>query len=140
MADTLTQAKRSQLMSRIRSKNTTAELVVRKLVYRMGIRYRLHRKDLPGTPDLVFRRMRKVIFVHGCFWHQHSSPECRIVRVPKSHVDFWLPKFEKNHKRDICNEKKLTAAGWRVLVVWECQLRNEVQLEHALKCFLAENP
>jgi DNA mismatch endonuclease, patch repair protein len=139
MVDTLTPAQRSKRMSRIRGKNTEAELTVRKLVHGMGFRYRLHRKDLPGTPDLVFSKRRKVIFVHGCFWHRHPSPKCRLARLPKSRLDFWEPKLTENRERDVRNEQKLTAAGWQVLVVWECELRDRMQLECKLKCFLGES-
>lgn len=138
MVDTLTPSQRSQRMSRIRGKNTSAELIVRKLVHRMGFRFRLHRKDLPGTPDLVFSRQKKVIFVHGCFWHRHPNPECALSRLPKSRLEFWLPKLEGNRARDERNRLSLEAAGWQVLIVWECELGNQVRLESSLRDFLGE--
>ena len=111
---------RSEIMSRVRSKNSRPEMSVRKLVFSLGYRYRLHANDLPGHPDLVFRRLRKVIFIHGCFWHRHAS--CALARLPKSHLDFWLPKLEGNRKRDEKNRRALTKAGWKVLIIWECQM------------------
>src|SRR5580658_7341452 len=107
-------------MSRVRSKNSRPELVVRKLVFALGYRYRLHARALPGCPDLVFRPRRKVIFVHGCFWHRHAG--CALARLPKSRLDFWLPKLEGNRKRDDRNKKALLRNGWKVLTIWECQL------------------
>ena len=101
--DTLSKAQRSERMSRVRGKDTKPELLVRRLVHGMGYRYRLHRRDLPGTPDLVFPGRRKVIFVHGCFWHRHPDPACKLARLPKSRTDFWLPKLEGNRARDIEN-------------------------------------
>lgn len=124
MADSLTPAQRSERMSRIRSADTKPEMVVRRLIHGLGYRYRLHRKDLPGTPDLVFPSKRKVIFVHGCFWHMHEDPQCPLARLPKSKLDFWLPKLEGNKKRDSIAQEKLRALGWDVLTIWECQLRD----------------
>lgn len=112
------------------------ELLVRKLVHRLGYRYRLHGKDLPGKPDLVFPSRHKVIFVHGCFWHQHSRNSCRITRVPKSNLGYWLPKLERNKKRDAQNRRKLRRLGWDYLVVWECQAGQENALRKAIKSFL----
>jgi DNA mismatch endonuclease (patch repair protein) len=139
MADTLTTAERSRRMSRIRCKDTAPEMTVRRIVHRLGYRYRLHRKDLPGRPDLVFPRLRSVIFVHGCFWHRHPDPNCRLARLPKSRLDFWEPKLTANRGRDLCIQDALTADGWRVLVVWECELRHKEQLENALKNFLEQS-
>jgi DNA mismatch endonuclease (patch repair protein) len=136
MADTLTNAERSARMSRIRGKDTGAELVVRKLVYGMGFRYRLHAKALPGRPDLVFRKKRRVILVHGCFWHRHQDPACKLARLPKSRLDFWLPKLEGNRHRDRANQSKLERDGWRILVIWECGLRDRQALESKIKAFL----
>jgi DNA mismatch endonuclease (patch repair protein) len=136
MADTLSPAERSERMSRVRGKNTGPELIVRRLVHRLGYRFRLHRKDLPGTPDLVFPRLRSVIFVHGCFWHRHPDPKCSLARLPKSRLGFWEPKLTANHQRDVRNQATLSAAGWRVLVVWECELGDKEQLENKLKGFL----
>ena len=109
-------------MSRIRSKDTEPEMTVRRMVHAMGFRYRLHQCQLPGTPDLVFPGRKKVIFIHGCFWHRHAK-RCPLTRLPKSRLDFWLPKLEKNRLRDDQNRRRLRAAGWRVLTLWECQLR-----------------
>lgn len=119
MVDTMTPEQRSERMSRIRSKDTKPEMTVRRLVHGMGYRYRLHRRDLPGTPDLVFPRLRKVILVHGCFWHQH--PGCRLARSPKSRPDYWLPKLRRNQQRDGEASQALDRLGWKVLVIWECQ-------------------
>ena len=124
-------------MSRIRSKNMKPEMVVRRLIHSLGYRYRLHRKSLPGKPDLVFGPRRKVIFVHGCFWHQHDDPACKIARLPKSRVDYWQPKLEKNVVRDKEHIAALVEAGWHVLVIWECETKDSVQLEKVVKAFLA---
>jgi DNA mismatch endonuclease (patch repair protein) len=139
MADTLTPAERSLRMGRIRGKDTSPELAVRRIVHRLGFRFRLHRKDLPGRPDLVFPRLHSVIFVHGCFWHRHPDPNCRLARLPKSRLDFWEPKLTANQRRDLCNQDALGADGWRVLVVWECELKHKEQLENALKDFLEQS-
>lgn len=136
MADTLTPAERSKRMSRIRGKNTRPEMRVRRLIHRMGYRYRLHRRDLPGKPDLVFITRRKVIFVHGCFWHRHPDPTCKLARLPKSRNDFWLPKLEGNRARDIRNQEELQARGWDVLVIWECELHDEEALSNKIQAFL----
>lgn len=120
-------------MSRIRSGNMQPEMVVRRLVHAMGFRYRLHRTDLPGKPDLVFGPRRKVIFVHGCFWHQHSDPECRIVRVPKSRNGYWIPKLARNVERDQQHEAALRASGWKVMIVWECEANRRDTSELACK-------
>lgn len=121
MVDTLTEAMRSEVMSRVRSKDTRPEMVVRRLVHQAGFRYRLHVAHLPGRPDLVFKGRMKVIFVHGCFWHSHR--ECRHARIPKSRTDFWLAKLDANRLRDERNLRHLINTGWEVLVVWECELR-----------------
>ena len=134
MTDTLTPEERSERMSRIRSRDTTPELVVRHTVHRMGYRYRLHRRDLPGTPDLVFGPRRKVIFVHGCFWHLHMG--CRRARMPKSRVDFWRPKLEGNRARDERNRAELERNRWGVLVIWECEIKDRSDLEERIETFL----
>lgn len=136
VADTLTKAERSERMSRIRGKDTGAELVVRRLIHRLGYRYRLHDKSLPGRPDLVFRKRRKVIFVHGCFWHRHGDPACKLARLPKSRLDFWLPKLNANRDRDRANQRTLERDGWSSLVIWECELRNTAALTRTIKVFL----
>lgn len=117
--DPLSASERSKRMSLVRGSDTKPEYIVRKLVYSMGYRYRLHAKDLPGKPDLVFRGRKKVIFVHGCFWHQHG---CRHYRQPRTRESFWLPKLEANVRRDRENIRQLRNMGWRSLFVWECQL------------------
>ena len=114
-------------MSRIRAKNTKPEMYVRRLVHGMGYRYRLHRRDLPGTPDLVFPGRKKVIFMHGCFWHLHEDPDCKLARIPKTNTGFWKPKLEGNRARDRVNQARLRELGWEVLVVWECQTREKIQ-------------
>jgi DNA mismatch endonuclease, patch repair protein len=121
-------------MARVRSKNTRPELFVRKLVFALGYRYRLHVGNLPGRPDLVFRKRRKVIFVHGCFWHRHNA--CALARLPKSRIEFWLPKLEGNKRRDRRNKRALAKEGWKVLTIWECQLRNTAKLQKILGRFL----
>lgn len=135
MTDSLTQSLRSERMARIRAKDTGPELTVRHITHAMGYRYRLHRRDLPGCPDLVFPSRHKVIFVHGCFWHRHGK-YCPLTRWPKSKMDFWRPKLEANQKRDRRNLKDLAAIGWRVLVIWECEIRNREKLAMTIKEFL----
>ena len=125
MADKITEERRSWNMNRIRAKDMKPEMIVRRLVYAMGYRYRLHRKDLPGKPDLVFGPRRKVIFVHGCFWHQHSDPTCKISRIPKSKLDYWGPKLSRNTERDKQRQAELKIQGWRVLIVWECETKQK---------------
>lgn len=108
-------------MSRIRSRDTTPERLVRSLLHRMGYRFRLHRKDLPGRPDIVLSRYRSVVLVHGCYWHRH--PDCRLAYTPKSNVEFWQAKFRENVSRDVRRSQELAALGWRVITVWECETR-----------------
>jgi DNA mismatch endonuclease, patch repair protein len=134
MTDSLTTERRSQNMSRIGSKHTKPEMLVRKMVHAMGYRYRLHGKDLPGKPDLVFRSRKKVIFVHGCFWHLHTS--CREGRIPSSRGEYWAPKLNRNQSRDADHLNALNIAGWRVLVVWECETKNINLLEDRIRGFL----
>jgi DNA mismatch endonuclease, patch repair protein len=131
--DSLSRAERSERMSRIRAKDSKAELVVRRLLFSMGYRYRLHRSDLPGRPDLAFAGRRKVIFVHGCFWHQHS---CGKYRNPKSNTIFWSEKLLSNKARDARAMRALTQIGWSYLVVWECEIANRDDLTRNLKTFL----
>lgn len=130
-----TSQERSRIMRRVKERDTGPEMVVRRLVYSLGYRYRLHRKDLPGKPDLVFAGRRKVIFVHGCFWHGHDCK--RGARLPKTNVEYWVQKIARNKKRDKEHEMTLTNARWDVLVVWECQLRDEKRLSETLMAFLA---
>lgn len=136
MVDNLSPIARSERMARIRGKDTGPEMDVRRLVHALGYRYRLHRADLPGKPDLVFIRRKKVIFVHGCFWHRHRDVHCKLARLPKSRLDFWLPKLEANAARDKKNQQKLAAKGWDSLVIWECQLKDRVALENRIRTFL----
>lgn len=119
MTDKLNSERRSENMRRIRSASTSPEMTVRRLIHKMGFRYRLHVAKLPGKPDLVFVRLRKIIEVRGCFWHQHG--DCSDSRVPKSHVEYWQPKLERNVQRDADNLAKLKRLGWTVLVVWGCE-------------------
>ena len=121
-------------MSRIRKTNTKPELFVRSLVHRLGYRYRLHRRDLPGTPDLVFPSKRKVVFVHGCFWHQHHCPLG--TKQPRANPHYWLPKLARNKERDVTTQIALAQLGWSVLVVWECETRSESSLAKRLRRFL----
>ena len=121
MTDVYTQEKRSAIMSRIRAKNTKPEVFVRKLLFARGFRFRIHRKDLPGKPDVVLPKWRTVVFVHGCFWHAHEG--CRRAAKPATHAGFWAEKLARNKARDREAVETLSAAGWRVLVVWECACR-----------------
>lgn len=125
MTDFLTPAERSDRMSRIRGKDTQPELALRKVLHRLGLRYRLHGAGLPGKPDLVFPRYRTVVFVHGCFWHRHDG--CNIATTPKSNTPFWLEKFKKNVTRDARVATQLEALGWRVFIVWECELGSAIK-------------
>lgn len=134
--DTLNPKERSERMSRVRGTDTGPEMVVRRLVHSLGYRYRLHGKNLPGRPDLVFSRFRKVIFVHGCFWHRHPEPTCKLARLPKSRLEFWGPKLESNAQRDLRNLVLLRDSGWDVMTVWECQTKNTFELETRLRDFL----
>lgn len=122
--------RRREIMSRIKGRDTRPELVVRQIAHGLGFRFRLHRKDLPGRPDLVFPRYRAVVFVHGCFWHRHEG--CRYAYQPKSRVHFWTRKFRQNVARDHRNEVDLRSLGWRVLIIWECETRNQAALERRL--------
>ena len=131
--DTLTSAQRSQLMSRIRSRDTKPEIVVRSLLHRMGYRFRLHRKDLPGRPDVVLPRHRKAILVHGCFWHGHG---CKLGPVPKSNQSYWSPKIAGNRARDARNARALAELGWTVLELWECEIRDLQRTEQRIKEFI----
>ncbi len=127
MTDFLSPTERSERMSHIRGKNTGPELVLRKFLHRHGLRYRLHAANLPGKPDLVFPRYKAVVFVHGCFWHRH--PECKIATTPNSNTPFWIKKFEKNVARDALVIAALKKLGWRVFIVWECELSSLTKAE-----------
>jgi DNA mismatch endonuclease (patch repair protein) len=135
MVDTLSPEARSERMSRIRGKHTVPELVVRRLLHGLGYRFRLHRKGLPGSPDLVFPGRKKVVFVHGCYWHGH---ECKWGRLPKSNIEFWQDKVARNQARDARNLTDLAAAGWSAFVVWQCQTKDPPALAKVLKRFLGK--
>jgi DNA mismatch endonuclease (patch repair protein) len=130
MTDVFTPEKRSSVMRRVKSRNTKPEMQVRRVLTRMDLRYRLHRKDLPGKPDIVMPRRKLAIFVHGCFWHGHDC--ARGARVPKANRDYWLSKVARNRARDLEHTAALEVAGWRVLTVWECTLKDEAKLEAAI--------
>src|SRR5271167_631781 len=131
MADSFTADQRSACMRAVGSKDTEPEMRVRRLVHSMGYRYALHVGRLPGKPDLVFASRRKVIFVHGCFWHQH--PGCREGRIPTSRVDYWEPKLKRNQIRDTANQARLEEQRWKVLVIWECEVKNAVEVKRKVK-------
>ena len=133
MTDRLDSAARSRLMSKVRAKDTRPELIVRRTAHHLGYRFRLHRRDLPGTPDLVFPRHRAAIFVHGCFWHGHG---CSKGRLPKSRLDYWAPKIEANRKRDDTTLARLQGAGWRVLTIWQCETSDREALAARIASFL----
>lgn len=137
MPDHLSAAARSENMRRIKSSSTAPELLVRRMVYAMGYRFRLHRKDLPGKPDIVLGSRRKIIFVHGCFWHQHDA--CRAGRLPKSNSSYWTPKLQRNIERDQAAQQALQAAGWDVLVVWDCETKISDELVRRLRRFLEKS-
>lgn len=136
MTDSISPERRSENMRRIRSKDMTPEMQVRRLLHRMGRRYRLHSKKLPGHPDIIFPTLKKAVLVHGCFWHQHSDPSCKIVRLPKSRLEYWAPKLARNQQRDQESLDLLRDVGWCVLVVWECQVGDECSLQTKLDVFL----
>lgn len=128
--DKLSQKHRSWNMSRIRSENTSPEKIVRSMLHRMGYRFRLHRKDLPGKPDIVLPKYKTVIEVRGCFWHRHEG--CKETTMPKTNQNFWLEKFRKNVERDRANERKLQELGWQVIIIWECEVKNTENLASRL--------
>lgn len=136
--DILTKKYRSEIMSRVRSTNTAPERQVRSILHGLGYRFRLHRKDLPGTPDIVLASYSAVIFVHGCFWHRHKS--CRDASTPKTRESFWKEKFNKNVNRDRRKTMALKRLGWKVLVVWECELKDEKTLATRLSSLLSRKP
>ncbi|MCA8003167.1 very short patch repair endonuclease [Burkholderia metallica] len=133
--DTMPKDARSALMARIRSKNSTPELLLRSGLHHLGLRFRIHRQDLPGTPDLVFISARIAIFVHGCFWHQH--PKCKLASSPKSNVDYWKTKLERNVRRDAEVIDLLRDLGWEVIIVWECEMRDKVQFKNVVESIQA---
>jgi len=131
MTDVFSAQKRSAVMSRVKGKDTAPEMTVRRLLWRMGVRYRLHRKDLPGAPDIAMPGRKLAIFVHGCFWHGHDC--ARGSRVPKQNGDYWVAKVARNRARDIRSAEALAALGWRVLTLWECGLKDPAALEARLR-------
>ena len=133
--DTLTVAERSARMSLIRSKDTGPEMTVRHIFRLMGFHYRLHSNELPGHPDIVFRKYGKVVFIHGCFWHQHAP--CTQYRMPKTKKEFWLPKLKANKMRDMLNQSLLAKMGYKVLIIWECELRMANRLQEKIIHFMA---
>jgi len=133
MTDTHTTEQRSRNMARVKNKNTAPEILVRSLLHRMGYRFRLHRRDLPGSPDIVLPRYKKVIFVHGCFWHGHNCPRGK---RPATNREFWDAKLDRNIERDRIARKSLEELGWQSLIVWQCQTKNEEQLRTQLQNFL----
>jgi DNA mismatch endonuclease (patch repair protein) len=120
-------------MGRIRGRDTRPEMLVRCIIHGLGFRYRLHAKELPGTPDIVFRRRKVAIFVHGCFWHRHPDPTCKLARMPNSRIEFWQAKLDRNRERDLEVQAGLEALGWKVLVIWECQTSKLDQLESIIR-------
>jgi len=133
--DKLDPERRSANMARVRGKDTGPEMRVRRIAHRIGLRFRLHRKDLPGKPDLVFPKHRLAVFVHGCFWHRH--PGCSRASTPATRPEFWQTKFDATVARDYRQQQVLEAAGWKVLVLWECGLKDEAVVEHRLKAAIA---
>lgn len=131
--DIVSKERRSALMANIKSKNTKPEMIVRSITHRLGYRYRLHKKDLPGKPDLTFTKQKKVIFVNGCFWHMHT---CSNGSIPKSNTAFWTAKLQSNADRDKVNLNNLKRLGWRVLTIWECQTKDAAKLSDRIDKFL----
>ena len=134
--DIVDQDRRSAMMARIRGKDTRPELAVRRMIHALGYRFRLHRRDLPGSPDLVFPRLRKTILVHGCFWHRH--PDCRFSTTPRSNVEFWTRKFQGNQERDRRTLSMLAEMGWNPMVVWECETRDMDSLRERIGSYLGD--
>jgi DNA mismatch endonuclease (patch repair protein) len=137
MTDVFSTKKRSWIMSRVHGKDTGPELKVRSAAHRLGFRFRLHRRDLPGAPDLVFPRLKKIIFVNGCFFHGHTC--ARGARIPQANRPYWIRKIARNRERDRRNHRRLRAAGWRVLVIWECQLKDEKRFTRVISGFLNDD-
>ena len=135
MTDVYPPEKRSSVMRQVKARDTTPELAVRKALTRLGVRYRLHRKDLPGNPDIVLPGRKLALFVHGCFWHGHDC--ARGARVPKQNRDYWLGKVAKNRARDAANRDRLAELGWRVETIWECELKDAAALSQRLARLLA---
>ena len=133
--DSLSKAQRSWNMSKIHGKNTKPEIIVRSLLHRLGFRFRLNRKDIPGKPDITLPKFKTVIYVHGCFWHRHEG--CKLAYTPKSNLEFWEAKFQKNRERDLCVQEELLRSDWKPVVIWECELRDMARLESRLRQTLA---
>ena len=132
--DSVSPEKRSWIMAQVKGRDTKPEKAVRSLLHRMGYRFRLQRKALPGKPDIVLPKYHTVIFVHGCYWHRHDCPNGR--RLPKSRLDFWLPKLEGNRERDLKKQTLLRELGWNVMIIWECMIRDESALRENIRSFL----
>lgn len=130
MADRLTREQRSRNMSAIKGKNTKPEITVRKYLHNSGFRFRLHKKGLPGKPDIVLAKWKTVVFVHGCFWHRHKG--CKHAYTPKSNVESWQDKFDSNVRRDLKNNEELRKLGWKVLVIWECEVKHKNLLHNLI--------
>ncbi|HBK07916.1 MAG TPA: hypothetical protein DDZ81_19020 [Acetobacteraceae bacterium] len=130
MTDTLSPKQRSARMALVRSRNTKPELLVRRYLHASGLRYRLNQRIAGTRPDVVFKSRRIAVFVHGCMWHQHADPNCKLARMPKSRLDFWEPKLRGNRDRDERQGSKLRSLGWTVLIVWECEIGRRSTLEH----------
>lgn len=131
--DRVTKEKRSEIMSKVRGKNTSPEIVVRKLLFSLGYRYRIHYRKLPGCPDIAFPGRKKALFVHGCFWHQHG---CKKSNLPKTRQEYWTPKLLKNRERDVKNQAALKKIGWDFMVVWQCEIRDIGALQKKMIDFL----
>lgn len=138
MSDKVSAEQRSRIMARVKNKNTGPEIVVRKTLHRLGYRFRLHRRDLPGNPDIVLPRYHSVIFVHGCFWHGH--PGCSRANRPQTNSEFWNTKLDKNLRRDQEVQMHLRSLGWQVLVIWQCELKDREELEQQISNFLQSTP
>jgi DNA mismatch endonuclease, patch repair protein len=136
MPDKFSKAERSRVMAAVKSCNTKPEMIVRRLIHRLGFRFRLYRRDLPGTPDIVLRGSQKIINVHGCFWHMHTCQRKR--KAPVNHADYWQKKRQRNVARDLQTLKLLRRQGWKILIIWECQTRDTIQLSKRLTKFLSK--
>ncbi len=131
MTDIVSKSQRSRNMGLIKSQNTKPEIVVRKTLYKLGYRYRLQVKDLPGKPDIVIRRLKTAIFVNGCFWHQHEN--CNRASIPKSNVNYWIKKLDGNKQRDINSYRSLEELGWKIVIIWECETKDVEKLKNLVK-------
>lgn len=134
--DKIGKTARSKIMKAIRAKDTKPEMIVRRIAHAIGYRFRLHRRDLPGRPDLAFPKFKSVVMVHGCFWHQHQNCRLRGAKMPVSRQDYWLPKLQRNVARDVADIEGLEAIGWRVMIIWECETADTARIEARLRGFL----